>query len=316
MPTSMSDKIFLRIQKAALKSHGLIPPNAPASGIFWDEHFFEVAGTGLYQMFTHEQRQDFLTQMSSDILAEACSIETAGLTYAAKMNLSSRNTDEKIMYSLIGTEEALHLKSLEPFLAVDVNLDIPSFAGLIHHWIDKLDRPSLLVMIQILLEGWGLAYYQSLAQNCRNPQLQSVFQQILLDETRHHATGVILYRHEILKAPERQNLEQELATLFSCVQSGPQQVLLALATTSGDRNIDFAKLLTEMDAVNQCQAKLNKLRRLLEKTGDPRMISAALAKDLFQAYPLDQMALYAQSEYEQTLRNLQPSRASKLDISL
>ena len=313
----MVDKDLKKISQLALASHGLkAAPEISSSAVFWDASFFQVAESSLYRSLRSEQQQDFLARMSSHILHEACSIETAGLTYSARMNLLSKSVDEKIIYALIGAEEALHLKSLEPFYQPLENTERPYFAGLIHQWIEKLERPSLLVMIQILLEGWGLTYYQSLAQNSLDPRLQAVLAQILQDESRHHATGVVLYRHESLPAQEREKLEQELITLFQCVQVGPQQAAVELAVASGEKSVDFAQLLYEMNAVNDSQSKIDKLKRLLEKTADERLISACLQKDLFKVYSLEQMAMVAETQLTQKLKNSAPILNSQSELSL
>lgn len=313
----MADNDLKKISQLALASHGLkSASDVSHPAIFWDASFYNVADASLFLNLAPEQRFSFLSSMSTHILHEACSIETAGLTYAARMNLFSQSIDEKIIYSLIGAEEALHLKSLEPFLNPNHQTTIPYFAGMIHRWIETLERPSLLVMIQILLEGWGLTYYQSLAQHALSPQLQATLLKILQDETRHHATGVVLYRHETLSAHERNLLEHELLTLFRCVQMGPQQAALELILASGKKTVDFAKLLSEMKAIEDSQAKLDKLKRLLDKTSDDRLISACLQKDLFKVYSLEQMAMIAENQLAQTLENSQPAVNLKSEISL
>ncbi len=307
-----------KILRSTLKAHGLQnSEHVSETQSYWDASFFQVQNSSLYLAMEQYQQDAFLKSMSNNLLKEACAIETAGLTYAARMNLLSKSVEEKIIYSLIGAEEALHLKSLEPFLSAPMSsADTPYFAGLIGQWINSLERPSLLVMIQILLEGWGLKYYHSLAQGSHNPQLRGVFDQILQDEARHHATGVVLYRQEKLGASERGNLEEQLETLFNCVRVGPQQAAVELALHSAAKNIDFAKLLTSMNAVDDSNVKLDRLHRLLEKTFDEKLIDICQRRGLFTALPLEQMAMMAEDQLQQILKSSAPAPGLTEELSL
>jgi hypothetical protein len=307
-----------KILRSALKAHGLQnSEHVSETQSYWDASFFQVQNSSLYLSMEHHQQDAFLKSMSNNLLKEACAIETAGLTYAARMNLLSKSVEEKIIYSLIGAEEALHLKSLEPFLASPMSgAETPYFAGLIGQWINTLERPSLLVMIQILLEGWGLKYYHSLAQGSLNPQLRGIFDQILQDEARHHATGVVLYRQEKLNASERSLPEEQLATLFNCVRVGPQQAAVELAVHSSAKNIDFAKLLTAMNATDDSNIKLDRLHRLLEKTFDEKLIESCQTRGLFTALPVEQMAMMAEDQFQQILKNSAPVQGLPKELSL
>jgi len=313
----LKNKNLKKIEQLALESHGLEAlESVSVPTAYWSAHFFHVNNSSYFTCLDLEQQKSFLVSMSTHILQEACGIEKAGLTYSARMNLMSKNLEEKVLYSLIGAEEALHLKSLEPFLSVSEREHIPFFANLISQWIHKLERPSLLVLIQILLEGWGLTYYNSLAQSSTNMALQSVLQKILQDESRHHAAGVVLFQNEILNPTERSLLENELITLFECVQIGPQQAALELALAGSDRNIDFQKLFIDMNAMNDTQAKLNKLKKLLDKSLDQDLIRSSLAKDLFKTYPIERMAVVADAQFSNIVKNRKPFPNLKSDISL
>lgn len=307
-----------KILRSSLKAHGWqATENVFRPSFFWEASFFQVQDSRLFQTMDETQRFHFLNAMSDHVLNEACAIEQAGLTYAARMNLLSQTTEEKIIYSLIGAEEALHLKSLEPFMSSPLNsIETPYFANLIRQWIETLERPSLLVMIQILLEGWGLKYYQSLAQGSTHPKLRAVFEQILQDEARHHATGVVLYRAERLNISERTQLGQELATLFNCVRVGPQQAAVELARQSSQKNIDFALLFTEMNAVSDSNGKLERLKKLLEKTFDEQLVQSCERQGLFKALPIEQMAMMAEDQLRQSLKSSSPEQDLLLEPSL
>ncbi len=305
----MADKDLKKICQRALESHGLQAIEEvqyPKS--YWNEEFHQVENTSLFAALTLAKKSDFLTKMSSHILQEACAIEKAGLTYSARMNLMSKSLEEKILYSLIGAEEALHLKSLEPFLPSTLRGQNPAFADLILQWIENLERTSLLVMIQILLEGWGLSYYGSLAHQVQDPRLKSVFLQILLDESRHHATGVILYRKEKVPISERADLENQIMILFDCVQNGPQQAAIELSLASGQKSIDFEKVFFEMKAFENTHSKLEKLKQLLEKCGDTDLLSETLLKKISSPYSLKKMAQHAHDQYSYILKNPEPAQ--------
>lgn len=301
----MNSNAFQKICKATLESHGLVVQKPVAEGhVLWDAQFFEIEKTTLFKSLTSSQQHRLLKHLSSQVLQEAYWIEKSGMTFSAKMNLLSKSEEEKMVYCFIGAEEALHLKSLEPFLSVDDREMKPFFAGLIDDWISRLDRPSLLMLIQILLEGWGLFYYKTLANKTLNDGLKKVLGNILLDEARHHATGVTLYRKEVLTKEQRENLIRELELLFFNVQVGPQAVVMELCKTKTDtQSQDFEKLFNQMGAEQSVNVKLLKLQQILEKSWDSEILEACQKKGLFTAHSIDSMAQTAQDHWSLMFQN-------------
>lgn len=189
-----SESKIERLVKVSFAANGFTPVEKTISGsIYWGERFFSLDKSSFWKSLKEEQKFNILTRMNEHLLREAYYIENSGMLYAAKMNIMAESQEERSFFSIMGFEEAEHLQSLTPFLNSNItSSDVPSFSGHIGKIITEGDRPSNLFLIQIILEGWGLSYYQTLADQSADKGMQEVFQRIIKDETRHHSAGVIL----------------------------------------------------------------------------------------------------------------------------
>jgi rubrerythrin len=265
--------------------------NKPEDFIFWREDFFNLQKCSVWKNISKDSQENILKKMNIHLLKEANYIEQAGMLYAAKMNLMAQTNDERSFFSIMGYEEARHLQNLKPFFKEGITeSETPSFSNLIGKIIIEGDRPANLFLIQILLEGWGLNYYQSLADKSQNRELTEVFRSIIKDETRHHSAGIILL--DKTQATKNSFLQDSLYELLEMVRIGPWTLINEIKNEIKDINATQIKsILTESDAINDTNQKLLRLKNLTEKSLGGDLIQFFDKNKLWSAHSLDEMSL-------------------------
>ncbi len=192
---SREQKEFINLLDLTAKVHGENRnPSGRVDSVIWDEDFFHLKNSGIWKTKTADEKKSILVVLGQKILQEAYFIECAGMAYAGKMNLAAQTKEEREFFCFVAEEEAKHLRMVEALANFNTSLEtIPSFALLIGEIIQEATKSSHLLLIQILLEGWGLNYYKTLAKNARDENVAAAFKAILKDEIRHHSAGVLLF---------------------------------------------------------------------------------------------------------------------------
>lgn len=230
----------------------------------WSANFFNVENSVYWTQLTSEQKNIFLVENSNAILHEAIAIEHAGIAYAHKMALQSKTQEERNYYTTVALEELKHLLWLQPY-GNPTELIIPSFANMVADIISTEDRESLLLLIQVFLEGWGIQYYSILAASTTHTDIKNIFIQILKDESRHHAGGIILFKEaEIIAYTELLNKVQRLV---DTLRIGPYQVARSLAILHKVESAEeIESILDSIDCQQSTKEKLSLVRRILAKS--------------------------------------------------
>jgi hypothetical protein len=214
------------------------------------------------------------------VLQEALQIETLGMAYAAKMTLLAPTLEERSLYALFTAEEATHLANVSCFVSRRT-VENP-FVDLLRRVTEESDRPALVLLVQVVLEGWGLDHYRSLARSVRDPGLGRVLEGILRDEARHHGSGVVLAPR--LGVPE--GVEDVLEGFCRMVRVGPQGLLSALEHGLGPLSrAQRVRALEELDTRSHAGSRLSLLRDLLERVGADGLIQSLDTRQCFT--PLD-----------------------------
>ena len=259
--------------------------------IFWNEDFFSLSNSKLWKSLTREKQQTVLRNMNTYLLREAYYIENAGMLYAAKMNMISESIEERAFFSIMGFEEARHLQTLKPFFSKDIHTqETPAFSQHIGNIILDGDKTTNLFLIQILLEGWGLTYYQSLVDYTQHSGLRDAFKGILRDETRHHSAGVILLDKQ--HSDKNSFLTESYSNLLEMVRVGPWTLVNEIKNQMQDlTKSDIKSFLIEIDAEKNTALKLKTLKSLTEKSLSSEIVKLFEKNKLWTSYSLDDMAL-------------------------
>jgi len=277
------------ILASALQSRAMPPPtDATGLSAFWPAAHFGLDHVALYRDASAEEQAAIVQGCSQAVLAEALTIEKYGMYFAAKMNLLAANTQERMLYSMFAADEAVHFHWLCSYLPAALLAAEQSepFPALLHDVLCQEGKSTLIYIVQVLLEGWGLQHYHALAHDFQEVGLTTLFKHIIRDDARHHASGLVLCRAQRLSAPQIRHMIELLQRLFFMVQAGPQTVVSIIERVKGhlslaQKTIIFAELECESDTAK----KLESLQSCLSTTPQAAPLLAALrTRDALRPY--------------------------------
>lgn len=289
-------KEFLNLLDLTAKVHGETRnPMAKENVPIWDDEFFHLKNSSIWKALSEDKRNQILVTLGQKILQEAYFIETAGMAYAAKMNLAAKSKEERSFFCFVAEEEARHLRMVESLAIFNTSLEtIPSFALLIGEIIQEASKPSHLLLIQILLEGWGLNYYKSLAKNAKDENVANAFKAILKDEIRHHSAGVILFAsHKTnvgLSDTEISEFLGYLERIAFMVKVGPYSACEEVFRCVESPTTEMVKtFLTETDSVLVTSGKMELLGQLLGKSLPDKVVATIKTRGILKPMNLNEM---------------------------
>lgn len=289
-------KDFQNLLDLTAKVHGETRHSGgKVKSVIWDESFFHLKSSTIWKGLSSDDRETILLSLGEKILQEAYFIECAGMAYAGKMNLTARTKEEREFFCFVAEEEAKHLRMVEGLASFNTSLEnIPSFALLIGEIIQEASKPSHLLLIQILLEGWGLNYYKSLAKSAKDETVAAAFKAILKDEIRHHSAGVILFSAHVtqndMNESEREEFLGYLERIAFMVKIGPYSATEECFQRSLHKDKDDLRhFLVETDAVSVTSGKMELLGQLLGKSLPEKVLKEIKSRKILAALDLNEM---------------------------
>lgn len=261
--------------------------------IHWEAEHFVLEAVDLFNELSSNQKRILLSDLSQDRVREAYHIEKSGIAYGSKMTLLSETMDERVLYGSFTGDEARHFKLIEKYYNQSLADDISDncFLSFLSQMIEKAPKKSLVFMIQILLEGWGLDHYSAMADKCHTQSLKADLKSILDDEVVHHGSGVILFEEDGLTKEEREYIMSSLVSFFQMVQVGPVGIMTRLESmTSGLSRENRMVALEQLNAHADTTQKLAVLKRLMKKSGANSIIEELESLGYLQAFSTEQMA--------------------------
>ncbi len=254
---------------------------------YWSAEYFGLNKVDIFTESSPAEQTEIVEICNRDLLEESYLIEKAGVGYMAKMVSLAETTEERMLYALFAADEATHLAQISNYIPNPelINIHNP-FLQLLQEVVENQDKSVLLFILQIVLEGWGLSHYRNLAKNCQNPQLATIFQGFLQQESRHHATGVTLFE-KITPSPTNQQTIIETLTLFlQMVKIGPQSVVTAMEKVKGHLSqSQKIHIFQQLDTQNHSSTRLQTLRSLIHNSNADIFIQKLEARDAFQPLP-------------------------------
>ncbi|MGV3525461.1 MAG: ferritin-like domain-containing protein [Candidatus Sericytochromatia bacterium] len=258
---------------------------APAADFasLWSLQALGLGGVSCVQAASEEVQQALRAQLGRGRLSEAWQIEKAGLSFAAKMSLLAESSAEQQLYALFGAEEAQHFALIQQALGPLTPAPDP-FITLLHAMIAEGSRSSLQLMIQVVLEGWGIEHYANMMKQCQHAPLKAGLQQILSDEGAHHGSGVSLFKAAQVSQADLAQMVEFMTPFLYMVQIGPVSALQAVHEQLGGlTRAQEARVLDEMDAVADTTRKLQLLRQLMLKAEGHALVERLDGLKAFQA---------------------------------
>jgi hypothetical protein len=236
----------------------------------WDAKWWGLSNAQAYQRLDEAGKSAVLHECNRALINEAYFIEKSGLAYTAKMVLLAENTDIAQLYALIGADEAKHLAWIEPYaVAEDKTRPQGFFLEFLTQLIEQLQPNLLILLVQIVLEGWGLDHYRRLSQGCRVEALAKVFSDILKDEALHHRSGNLLFDAGRLCENDRVTVKTALATYTEMVRVGPVAALAALDVIAG--GMSLSEVEDALRALRHSEESKRKLQLLKQLMSQPQM---------------------------------------------
>lgn len=255
------------LQKILASALPTIKPSSidiSAKNLFWDAHYFALNHVQLFTESSDLEQVQILQIANRDLLEEIYWVEQAGVGYMAKMLLLAETCEERLLYSLFAADEATHLSQISPFLDSQPVFAGDSFLAFMAEVVETSDKALLMTLVQVVLEGWGLSHYRSLANHCLNSALTSTLKGFLEAESRHHATGVTQLKQWEYSPQSINNIHDALTTFLQMVQVGPQRLLSAIANVKGDLSrTEKIEILTELQTEVHSKKRLDILRSLM-----------------------------------------------------
>jgi hypothetical protein len=174
--------------------HGVERKKEIPQKIFWGAERFQLDQTQAFEKISVDKKDQILLRLSELNLALSYFIEKSGHHYASKMILTSESSEEKTLYALFACEEATHLRLFmnAMWFAPTLKTHFHPMLPILSEAIEWASKDTLVFVVQVLLEGFGIAHYTGLRDTCLDTELKNSFQTILKDEARHHGAGLIL----------------------------------------------------------------------------------------------------------------------------
>jgi hypothetical protein len=272
------------VLSSAIKKSVQVP--CAREGPYWSADFFGLTSSTLFVEATDSQRNEILCLCSNSLLYEAYFIEKSGMAFAAKMSLLSRSTEERMLYSMFASDEASHFELIRAFIDRPPEDEATNpFLLLLSDLIENGSRNTLVFVIQIVLEGWGLTHYRSIAAGCEDHELKAALESILKDEARHHGSGLVLFEKEDLNAQSKKHIVDAMTRFLQMVQVGPQAVVHAVDSVLGPlTKLQKLCLFEDLNAQDHSADRLNELRQLMLKANVIEFVAELDAKGVFRPF--------------------------------
>ncbi|MBY0414836.1 MAG: ferritin-like domain-containing protein [Bdellovibrionales bacterium] len=249
--------------------------NNQTGSLFWDlDHYGISSDSKLRKIF---EETEVHKELNIYTMTEACSIEKLGFAFNSKMMTMSETLEEKSLYANFAFDEMLHLRSLLNFVDFDLQK-----TGKLNPLLDALveivaegDQLSTMFILQIALEGMGIAHYTWLANNCQNPGLKDSFLTIVKDEAFHHGGGIILFPKTELKAETVEFIVHTLKKIVKIFYSWPHPYWLAIEKGTGSLTSAQMNAFSDRDGfILKARTKASKFKELIYSHAPENLIVA------------------------------------------
>lgn len=268
LPLSESRALHHLLHQALRRTGGDRPP--AVSVLPWSAQHFGLDRVQCFRAATPADQQAILAAANRALLEEAYFIEKAGMGYMARMVTLADTTEERMLYSLFGADEAQHFAAIRGLLPQEpVGTEDP-FLRLLAQVVASEDKGLLVFVLQGVLEGWGLTHYRTLAHDCQDPTVRSLLKGFLQAESQHHGAGCALCEATTLSAATEAAILETLGPFLQMVRVGPQRVLGAIAQQLGDLSrAQRCQVLEELDTLTHSGTRLQVLRQIIARLHPP-----------------------------------------------
>ncbi len=273
------NKKFNSLLDNALANYTISQKQESVPDILWGEERYGLLRSSFFRNLPSDSKKNVYKELTRGNLAMSWYIERSGHNYGAKMILLSESQEEKSLYSLFVAEEAIHQREFENFMTFtpDPNLYWHPLLDSLAFAIQEGEKQTCLYVIQVLLEGFGIAFYNGLKQTCLSDNLKTVYQKIINDEAKHHGSGVIQTQG---MTPNKLVKEQvfEYTRLFLRSLVSADLIRKNIEKEKEMSSSEKSKFYEEIDFKKLMNQRLHKLKTMLQKVDNWDLV-ASLEKD-------------------------------------
>lgn len=255
---------------------------------YWGASYFGLDKVKIFQDATIASQAAILQLCSWELLEEIYAIEKAGVNYMAKMVLLSDSTESQMLYALFSADEATHQAQISRFLPIQVSQPQHQFFQFLMGIVASDDKAMILFVLLVVLKGWSLSHYRSLAIECREPELSLVLQGFLRDESRHHGTGVLMFHRMLVSSASQSTIVETMVEFLLWMQKGQRRIVTAIEQVMGDlSHPQKVRVLEELDTRTQNRTRLKFMRSLMRNPNSGTIVQQLEARGAFVPLPID-----------------------------
>lgn len=262
----MSDQVAMKRHVARFARPPHAQPAPDGATPLWAAGTFQLDRVPAFRQASDAEKAAVLAACAHNLLAEAWCIEQRGISYCAAMARRAESNEEHELFVQIGADETRHAAWLAPWLFPPPETD--PFNRFIDGLLEAGTPQPLSFLLQVVLEGFGITHYQSLAAECRDTALTQTLRRLAVDEALHHAGGLLVFEPSRLTAAERHFVADGANAFLQMIRVGPQAVVSALARQLGAHTIgELTRMFTALDSQAITAVKLARLRKLMAQPG-------------------------------------------------
>lgn len=270
----------LATHRARFRRPPFVPDAPDGASPLWDAAAFDLDRVPAFRSAPARARDATLAACARNVLVEALSVEERGIAYCAAMAGRAETAEARALFLRIGADEAQHAAWLARWVEMPVAAD--PFIRFVDGLLAAGTPQPLAYLLQVVLEGFGITHYQSLARGCRDAALGRTLRRLALDEALHYGAGLLAFDATRMTAAERSFAVDGARAFAHMFRIGPQAVAAALAHEVGlhslaDATATFAALDCEASSVR----KLTRLRTLMARPGMTWVVDELDAAGLF-----------------------------------
>jgi hypothetical protein len=253
---------------------------------YWGASYFGLDKVKIFQDATGAEQAAILQLCSWELLEDIYLIEKAGVNYMANMVLLSESTEEKMLYALFSADEVTHQAQVRRFLPIQPSESQHPLFNFLMDVVASNDKAVILFVLLVVLEGWSLSQYRSLAIECREPELSLILQGFLRDESSHHGTGVILFHRMLVSDSSQSAIIETMAAFLQIMQTSQQRIVMAIERVVGDLSrLQKIRVIEELDTQTQNGTRLKFMRSLMRNPNSGAIVQQLEARGAFVPLP-------------------------------
>ncbi|MGE3319890.1 MAG: hypothetical protein AB7I18_11410 [Candidatus Berkiella sp.] len=275
-------------RKGRLRDH----PKYDAQLTAWPASLYTLDKSALFQNQSHEMQQQIVQACNNFVMSESYFIEKAGIAYCAKMIALGETTEIRQMYGLIASDEAAHLSWLAPYLTIEQRVSPQGkFVQHISTMIENCEVNTLYFLIQTVLEGWGIAYYKTLAKTCQWDCLKETLLDIVKDEAIHHNTGVALFDPKRIDHQAEKDIYDGIKSYLDILRVGAQNIVACVESELGPLSFsELTALFQAIESQSSSMVKLQIMKKIMQQPATQKWIDVLGEEGYFEPYAPEECA--------------------------